>query len=178
MAEFTKNTPGAPTSGLYSVGDVVTDSVGVRWQAILGGVGGGERFVPYLAQRATAAPISINTAGNVTYTAAQLIAGTIVRDPNGAARSDTLPTAALLVAALKSPKVGQEIETLLINGADAVAESITLNAGAGGAFDANQTAASRLVGIVVAGGTPGGRAIVKIRLTNVTPAAEAYVVYA
>lgn len=37
MANFTKNTPGAPTSGLYALGDVVTDSVNVAWTCILAG---------------------------------------------------------------------------------------------------------------------------------------------
>src|SRR5258708_2593347 len=48
------------------------------------------------------APVSISTAGNVTYTAAQLYTGTIVRDTNGAARTDTLDTAAAIVAQINS----------------------------------------------------------------------------
>jgi hypothetical protein len=38
MAIFTKNTPGAPTSGLYAIGDVVTDSVGTAWTCIRAGI--------------------------------------------------------------------------------------------------------------------------------------------
>lgn len=121
------------------------------------------------------APTSIATAGNVTYTAAQILSGVIVRDPAGAARTDTLPTAALLVAAMlqaASPGavVGDRIRCLIVNGADA-AETITLAAGTGGAFDANQTAASRVI-------PQNATKEIHIRLTNVTAASEAYVVYA
>ena len=44
-------------------------------------------------------------------------------------------------------------------------------AGSGGAFDANQTAASRIVG-------QNNSKFIHIRLTNVTASSEAYVVYA
>lgn len=37
MATYTKTTPGAPTSGLYVVGDTVKDSSGVQWLCVLGG---------------------------------------------------------------------------------------------------------------------------------------------
>ncbi len=111
---------------------------------------------------------SINTAGNVTITAAQLLGGTIVRDPNGAGRSDTLDTAANIVAALPNAAVGDIFSCYLVNGADA-AETITIAAGAGGTFDANQTAASRVV-------PQNASKLIVIRLTNVTPASEAYAV--
>jgi|SRR5262245_6468642 len=96
----------------------------------------GKAYVPKAAT-----PTSINTAGAVTYTIAQLMTGIIVRDPNGAARTDVLPTAALIVAGVPGLKVGDIIRCKLVNGADA-AEAITLTAGTGGAFDANQTATS------------------------------------
>lgn len=117
----------------------------------------------------TGAPTSDATAGARTYTAAEILGGLIVRDPNGASRSDVLPTAALLVAAIPGAKVGDIIECLIVNGADA-AETITIGAGAGGAFDANQTAASRVI-------PQNTTKCIYIRLTNVTPASEAYVVY-
>jgi hypothetical protein len=120
-----------------------------------------------------AAFTSISTAGNVTYTAAQLLSGTIVRDPNGAARTDTLPTAALLVAALNAlsaAEVGDVVNAYIVNGADA-AETITLAAGTGGTFDANQTAAARVV-------AQNSSKMIRIRLTNVTAGAEAYAVCA
>lgn len=115
------------------------------------------------------AAASVNTAGAATYTAAQLVGGVIVRDPNGAGRTDTLDTAANLVAAVPGATVGDIIDVLIVNGADA-AEAITLQAGAGGGFDANQTAASRVI-------AQNASKMVRIRLTNVTPASEAYVVY-
>lgn len=114
-------------------------------------------------------PTSDATAGAVTYTIAQLLTGIIVRDPAGASRTDVLPTAALIVAGLTAPYVGQVIRCKLINGADA-AETVSVNAGSGGAYDTNQVAASRLVP------QNSAREII-IRLTNVTAAAEAYVVY-
>jgi hypothetical protein len=173
MAEYTKNTPGAPNSGLYNVGDVVTDSTGTRWQAITGGVGGAERFVGKTTQTTEPAVTSVTTAGAATITAAQILTGTYVRDCAGASRTDTLSTAALLVAALagRNPKVGQVLELHVINGSDPITEILTLTEGAGGGWDAAQPAAARIV--------PGGSSKrIKIRLTNVTAAAEAYVIYA
>ena len=127
-----------------------------------------------LMQYNGSAPASISTAGAATYTAAQLLGGIIVRDPNGAGRTDTLPTAALLVAAVNAygsgAQVGDLITFLVVNGADA-AEAITVAAGSGGAFDANQTAASRTI-------AQNASKTIYVRLTNVTSGAEAYVIYA
>lgn len=117
------------------------------------------------------AATSLATVGPATLTAAQLLSGIIVRDCAGASRTDTLPTAALLVAAVPGAQIGDIVECLIINGSDPVTEIITLDAGVGGAFDANQTAVSRTIL-----GTCSK--LVRIRLTNVTAAAEAYVVYA
>ena len=169
MAEYTKNTPGAPDSGLYNVGDVVTDSTGVRWQSIRGGVGGAERFIPVLAQETVPAPTSLATAGPVTLTAAQVLTQVYVRDCAGASRTDTLPTAALLVAALKNPVVGQMIRLKVVNGSDPITEVLTIAAGTGGAYDTNQTAVAQIVG-------GGASKDIRIRITNV--ATPAYVVYA
>jgi hypothetical protein len=66
--------------------------------------------------------------------------------------------------------VGDIVRCLIVNGADA-AETITLAAGAGGAFDANQTAASQVI-------PQNASKFVHVRLTNVTAASEAYVAYA
>lgn len=68
---------------------------------------------------------TITTAGAVTYTAAQLKAGLILRDPNGAARADLVPTGALLAAAIPGVAVGTSFEFTIRNDADA-AETITL----------------------------------------------------
>ena len=115
-------------------------------------------------------PTSVSTAGNVTVTAAQMLAGIFVRDPNGAGRTDTFDTAVALVAAVPDAKVGDVIQLLIVNGADA-AETITLAGGTGGTFDANQTAASRVI-------PQNTSKTVRIRLTNVTSGSEAYVIYA
>lgn len=117
------------------------------------------------------AAASIATAGNETLTAAQLLGGTIVRDCAGGSRTDTLPTAALLVAAIPGVAVGDVVETLIINGSDPITEVITLAAGSGGAFDANQTAVSRTI-------LGTSSKLVRIRITNIGAATEAYVVYA
>lgn len=118
---------------------------------------------------AAPAPASIATVGAATYTAAQVLGGLIVRDTNGASRTDTLPTAALLVAALPGARVGDIVSCRIINGADA-AEVLTVAVGAGGAFDANQTASSQVIG-------QNTSKTLTIRLTNVTAASEAYVAY-
>jgi predicted RecA/RadA family phage recombinase len=115
------------------------------------------------------APTSKNTAGGVTLTAAEVLTGVLVVDCAGAGRTYTLPTAALLVAAVPSAKVGDMLKLAIINGSDG-AEDITLAAGSGGAFDANQIAASRIIG-------QNNSKLIHIRLTNVTASTEAYVVY-
>lgn len=113
-------------------------------------------------------PASYTTAGVVTYTPVDILNGIIVRDCNGASRADVLPTAALLVAAMKTPQIGDLIRCRIINGSDA-AETITVGVGAGGALDAAQLAASN----VIAQNTSKE---VTIRITAVsTPAYVAYV---
>jgi hypothetical protein len=72
----------------------------------------------------------INTAGNVVYSASQLLSCIVLRDPNGSARSDTLPSASEIISSLKNPKVGSNFLAIIRNTADA-AETITLGAGAG-----------------------------------------------
>lgn len=117
----------------------------------------------------TPAATSITTAGNVTYTAAQLLSGTIVRDPNGAARTDVLPTAALLVAAMgASATVGASFSFLLSNAADA-AETVQITMGSGG------TSGGPTVLATIA---QNSSRVFTVRLTNVTAGAEAYTVYA
>lgn len=110
---------------------------------------------------------SVTTAGAATYTAAACMGGVIMRDPNGASRTDVLPTAALLVAAMYDPQIGDTITVRIINTADA-AETITMTAGSGGAFDAAQTAASKVIAQDKSG-------TLIIRVTGVSTAA--YVVY-
>lgn len=114
-------------------------------------------------------PVSDATAGPRTYTAAEVLSGMIVRNCAGAARTDVLPTAAALVAALR-PSVGDVLSCEIVNGSATSAESILLTAGAGGTLDPNQLAAS----LVVPGLTSG---TLLIRFTNVKSGTEAYVVY-
>lgn len=115
-----------------------------------------------------AAPTSIATAGAATYTAAQVLSGIIVRDCAGAGRTDTFPTADLLVAAIPGVQVGDRISVKIVNGSDA-AEAITLAEGTSGTWDANQTNASKTI-------PQNTSKEVILRITNVqTPA---YVIYA
>jgi hypothetical protein len=70
------------------------------------------------------------TAGAVTYTAAQIMGGLILRDPAGANRADVFPTAANLLTAVPGAKVGQEFFFTIKNTADAE-EIITMSTAAG-----------------------------------------------
>ena len=172
MAAYTKNTPGEPRSGIYAIGDVVTDSVGVEWHCIQAGPiypWHGTYFVSRYRPSTNPTPVSDATAGPNTLTAAEALSGIYVRDCAGASRTDTLPTAALLVAAMTDPKVGQIIELTVINGSDPITEVLTIAAGTGGGFDTNQTAVSQIVG-------GGASKTLKIQITDV--ATPAYVVYA
>ena len=86
-----------------------------------------------------------NTAGAITYTAAQLLGGLILRDPNGAGRSDVTPTAVDIVKALTYPKglapvAGSCFEFTIRNTADA-AETITVTAGTGVTLSGTMTIA-------------------------------------
>ncbi len=67
------------------------------------------------------------TVGARTYTAAELIGGLILRDPNGDNRSDVLPDAADIVAAIQGCVVGSGFEFTVRNTANA-AETITVTA--------------------------------------------------
>lgn len=119
---------------------------------------------------AEGAPVSVNTAGAATIAGTTMVAGIYVRDPNGASRTDTFDSAVNLLAALPGAAVGDIIDLLIVNGADA-AEAITLAVPASGAFDANQTASSRVIG-------QNTSKLVRIRITNIGGGTEAYVVYA
>jgi hypothetical protein len=105
-----------------------------------------------------------STAGALTYTAAMLLGGIILRDPNGAGRSDVTPTAALLLAAIPGAIVGTAFEFTIRNTADA-AETITVTAGTGATLSGTMTIAQN----------NSKRFLVVF--TNVTAASEAYTVY-
>lgn len=106
-----------------------------------------------------------NTAGALTITAAMVVNGLLTRDPNGASRTDVLPTAALLVAGITSPFVGQELEFMIVNMADA-AETITVQAGSGGTMHPPASTIAQ---------NTSKRYLFK--LTNVTASSEAYDVF-
>lgn len=123
----------------------------------------------------TSAPVANNTAGVATYTAAELLRGVLVRDPSGASRADVFPTAALVVAALAAKygeaKVGMMFWFNLVNNADA-AETITMTLGAG--MTTGVSLGTQVASAIAQNTT---RSFL-FRVTNVTPAAEAMVVYA
>lgn len=110
------------------------------------------------------AAATVTTAGAATLTAAQLLGGIVLRDPNGDNRSDVLPTAALLVAAIAGCVVGTAFEFTIRNTADA-AETITVAAGSGGTVSGTATIAQN----------NSKRFLIVI--SNVTASSEAYTAY-
>jgi hypothetical protein len=112
----------------------------------------------------TITPAVVATAGAATYTAAQLLGGMILRDPAGAARSDSLPSAALLVAGLPGVAVGTTFRVIVRNDA-AGAFAITVLAGAGVTLSGTATIAQSNLKVFM------------VRFTNVSPGTEAYTVY-
>ncbi len=95
------------------------------------------------AYNVPAPPVTVKTtAGAVTYTPAEIVShngfgvAIIKRDPNGSARTDVFPTAALLKAYLDPGVQGAlpknfQFELMIVNTADA-SEQITMSAGTGG----------------------------------------------
>jgi hypothetical protein len=109
---------------------------------------------------------TIATAGAETYTAAQILGGIILRDCAGGDRTDTLPTAALMIAAMREPKVGDTVRCLIINNSDA-AETITIQAGTSGTVV--QVAATAVI-------AQNASKTLHIRVTGVsTPTYDAYI---
>lgn len=84
----------------------------------------GGRFIPDLALT------DVTTAGAATYTKEAIAGGVITRDPAGAARTDTTPTAADIISECGLQQDGETALCYLINTADA-AEAITLAGGTG-----------------------------------------------
>ncbi len=107
--------------------------------------------------------------GNQSYQIADIIGGIIVHDGTGGSTA-TLPSAAALAAALPQPaRNGDSIGCLIINGAN-TSGTITLAAGTGGTFDANQGGGSRIVAF-------GSSKYVTIRFSSTAPGAQAYTIY-
>lgn len=107
---------------------------------------------------------TLSTASALTLTAAQLLGGLILRDPNGAGRTDTFPTAALLKAAVPGCQVGTAFRFIIRNTADA-AETITAAVGTGITLSGTATIAQN--------NTKEFLAV----FTNVTPGSEAVTIY-
>lgn len=83
---------------------------------------------------------TIATADVVVYTAAQILGGLVLRDPNGASRSDVTPDAADVIAAMTQAGIGNCFEFTIRNTANA-AETITVTAGAGVTLSGTMTIA-------------------------------------
>lgn len=74
-----------------------------------------------------AQPVTDTTNGAVTYSAANVLQGFLLRNPNGSDRSDIFPTAAQIVAAIPNCAVGSSFRLHIRNTADAD-ETITMTA--------------------------------------------------
>ena len=107
---------------------------------------------------------TIATAGAVTYTAAQLLSGLILRDCNGAGRSDVFPNASDVVAQIQGAQVGHAFEVHIRNSTGG-AFTLTLTAGTGVTISGTATIAQSNCKSFV------------IVLTNVTLGSEAYTAY-
>lgn len=159
----------APTTGtgmgFYLVRNNASDRRG--WYSV---AGSGSSFFgdPVTINGAISPKYAVATSADaapVTYTAAQLLGGLVLRDPNGAGRSDVLPSAALMVAAIPDAVVGSGFEFTIRNTADQ-SETITITAPSG---------AVTLSGTMTIAQNNSKRFLVV--LTNVTAAAEAYTIY-
>lgn len=103
------------------------------------------------------------TAGAVTFTAAQILGGIILRDPAGAGRADLLPTATAILTALNDQfgqtkaVVGTSFEFTIRNTADA-AETITVTTNTGltlsGTMTIAQNNSKRFLAVVTGLSTP------------------------
>lgn len=107
---------------------------------------------------------TINTAGNVTYSAAQMFSGIITRDPNGASRTDTTATAAQIVAEMNNPVVGSSFHFTLDNSADAE-ETVTILTGSGVTIEGSASV------------DQGGHRTYNVVVTNATASSEAVTMY-
>ena len=102
---------------------------------------------------------TVTTAAAVTFSATEVLGGLILRDPNGAARADLLPTASAIIGAINGPFVGLGFEFTIRNTADA-AEAITVTTNSGltlsGTMTIAQSNTKRFLAVITAvGGTNG-----------------------
>lgn len=111
-------------------------------------------------------PAPASYLGNSTYTALDIAGGIIVHNTNAGAATGTLPTPTALMALIESPRIGDCLECLIVNGGST--GSITLTAVTGVTFDTNQVAGSQVIATLTS-------KYVICRFSNVTT--PAYVVY-
>lgn len=139
------------------------------------GPGGEDKLLGAIVGVEPKAPVRDATAGNLTILAETLLRGILVRDGGAANRTDVFPTAALLVAALAvkygAAQVGMMIDFLLVNDT-ATANTVAVTLGAGmtsGLTNGTQVSAAI---------AQNASRRYTIKITNVTAASEAAVVYA
>ena len=110
----------------------------------------------------TVVPTTVTTAAAVTYTATEILNGFILRNPNGAARSDLFPTAAAIVAAIEGCAANTAFYFDIRNTAGA-AETITMTTNTGltlsGTMTIAQSNSKRFLAIVTTV-TKGSEAVV------------------
>lgn len=110
-----------------------------------------------------------------TLTAAQVLSGIVTGDPAGDA-TWTLPTAALLVAAVPGCAVGDCIQFSVISQATQDAdETVTIAAGSGGSLIGSAEVHANYASTATVESVGSG--LYSIRFTNVTLSSEAYVCY-
>lgn len=109
---------------------------------------------------------TITTAGNATYTVDEVAGGMILRDPNGASRTDTTPSAAQFVA-LWPTAMNLGIPCFIRNASNSGGtENISLAAGVGVTLSPASIVFSK------------GRAqSLLVHVDNVTPGSEAVTIY-
>lgn len=107
---------------------------------------------------------TISTAAAVTYSAAEVLGGLILRDPNGAGRSDVTPTAAEIIHALKPTSANVSFQFTVRNTADA-SETITVTAGTGITLSGTMTIAQN-----------NSKDFLAV-ITSIAPGAEAVTIY-
>lgn len=77
MAQYSKNTPGPPTSGKYGWADFVTDSVGVVWQCVVAGFPGSFLAAPPYFTAAAAGVATVGAAAGSGVVATEFGAGVL-----------------------------------------------------------------------------------------------------
>ena len=113
------------------------------------------------------APLS-NTSTSFTITIANMLTGIVVNNSAGA--TVTLDTAANIVAGVNTASAGANVGDMVAFEFSANTGTSTIGTGTGGTFDTNVTAGAKVIAIA-------GAKTIFVRLTNVTPGSEAYVVY-